>query len=159
MNVKKQSVQDIPNAETLRIIGRVKQPLVLCMKELCEMDAEEMKDIPIICGSGTPKGHIESCRGVLLENVIKRAEVLKDDDNDTKRMFIVASAADGHKVVFSWQEIFNTSVGGGVMILIERESKLLCAEDGGLDIISTEDYFTGSRYVRGLKTIELFLAG
>ena len=100
-----------------------------------------------------------NCRGVLLENVIRRAEVLKDGDNDTKKMFIVASAADGYKVVFSWQEIFNTPIGGGVMILIERDGKALCTEQGGLELISTEDYFTGSRYVKGLINIELSIAG
>ncbi len=156
----KAEIQSQPlEAGALRVTGRVRQPLALTIKELCSMDAEEAKDIPIICGSGTPKGRIESCRGVLLENIIGKAEVLKEEHNDTKKMFIVASATDGHKVVFSWQEIFNTMVGGGVMILIERDGKSLCAENGGLELISTEDYFTGSRYVKGLENIEVVLAG
>jgi len=73
-------------------------------------------------------------------------------------MFIVASAYDGYKVVFSWQEIFNTAVGGGVMILLERDGKPLDGEQGQLELISAEDYFAGSRYVKGLKNIEVVLA-
>ena len=149
---------DLREASTLRVTGIVKQPLVLCMKELCGMDTEEVKDLPIICGSGTPKGRIASCRGVLLENVIRMAEVLKEEDNDTKKMFIVASAGDGYKVVFSWQEIFNTAVGGGVMILIERDGKSLCGRHGRPELISVQDYFTGARYVKGLENIEVILA-
>jgi hypothetical protein len=42
------------------------------MKELCSMDAEEAKEISIICGSGTPEGRIESCRGAFLEKMIER---------------------------------------------------------------------------------------
>ena len=147
------------NKNSILVTGRVKQPLVLCMTELCEMDAEEVKDLLIICGSGNPKGRISAGRGVLLETVIGKAEVIKDDDNDTKKMFIVASAGDGYKVVFSWQEIFNTPIGGGVMILIEKDGEFLCREDRRLDLISVQDYFTGSRYVKGLETIELMLAG
>lgn len=146
------------SAEALRITGRVKQPLVLCLKELCEMDTEEVKDLPIICGTGTPKGRIVNCRGVLLENVIRKAELIKEEDNDTKKMFVVASAGDGYKVVFSWQEIFNTPIGGGVMILIEKDGESLCREQGCLELISAQDYFTGSRYVKGLESIELILA-
>ena len=146
-------------ANSLRVVGRVRQPLVLSMEELRGMDSEEVLDLPIICGTGTPKGRISRCRGVLLENVIGKAEVIKNEDNDTKKMFIVAWARDGYKVVFSWQEIFNTSVGGGVMIVIEKDGESLCAEDGRLDLISAEDYFTGSRYVKGLENIELMLAG
>ena len=86
------------------------------------------------------------------------ADVIKEEHNDTKKMFIVVSAHDGYKVVFSWQEIFNTSVGGGVMILLERDGKPLDGEHGQLELISAEDYFTGSRYVKGLKNIEVVLA-
>ena len=142
----------------LRVSGRVKQPLVVSMEELRGMDTEEVTDLPIFCGSGTPKGRIAGCRGVLLENVIRMAEVITQEDNDTKRMFIVASAGDGYKVVFSWQEIFNTPIGGGVMILIERDGKSLCEKNGGPELISAEDYFTGSRYVKGLENIEVLLA-
>jgi hypothetical protein len=148
---------DLPEAEALRVKGRVEYPLILSMKDLCEMETEQVEDVLLICGSGTPKGRIASCRGILLDEVIRRAPVIKAEHNDTKKMFIVAAGGDGHKVVFSWQEIFNTLVGGGVMILIERDGKSLCAE-GRLDLISTEDYHTGSRYVRGLKSIEVILA-
>jgi hypothetical protein len=152
-------VHEPGEANTLRVTGKVKQPLVLRMEELCGMDAEEVKDLPLICGDGTPKGRIASCRGILIENVIRMAEVIKDDEEDTKRMFIIASASDGHKVVFSWQEIFNTPIGGGVMVLIERDGKSLCGEPGSLELISAEDYFTGSRYVKGLTNIEVVLVG
>lgn len=45
------------------------------------------------------------------------------------------------------------------MILTERNSKLPGGEREGLEFISAEDYFTGSRYVKGLENIELILAG
>ena len=146
-------------SKSIRIVGRVKQPLVLHAEELCAMATEELKDLPIYCGTGNPKGSISSCRGVLLENVIGMAEVIKAEHNDTKKMYIVASAEDGHKVVFSWQEIFNTPIGGGVMILTERNGRSLCEADGDLALVSAEDYYTGARYVRGLRKIEIMLAG
>ena len=86
------------------------------------------------------------------------ADVIKEEHNDTKKMFIVVSAHDGYKVVFSCRKIFNTAVGGGVMILLKKNGKPLDGEQGQLDLISAEDYFAGSRYVRGLKNIEVVLA-
>ena len=139
----------------VRVVGRVRRPLVVSLDTLRRMETETRRDIPIYCGTGDPKGSIASCRGVLLENVIRMADVAKDADNDTKKMFIVASADDGYTVVFSWQEIFNTPVGGGVMILIERDGRPLGKAGGDLALISAEDFFTGSRYVKGLTTIEL----
>ncbi|MEN6440112.1 MAG: molybdopterin-dependent oxidoreductase [Syntrophobacter sp.] len=157
MPIQQTEEHDCREPHTLRVTGRVRQPLVLSMEELLGMDTEELEDLPIICGSGTPKGRIAKCTGVLLENVIKKAEVLREEHNDTKKMYIVASSGDGFKVVFSWQEIFNTPIGGGVMILIEKDGTSLCTDGARPDLISAEDYYTGSRYVRGLERIELVL--
>lgn len=161
MNSETQDLQgEVPElyeGGMLRITGKVKHPLALSGRELCAMDAEEVTDLPIFCGSGTPKGRIGRCRGVLLENVLRMAEVLTVEDNDTKKMFIIASAGDGYKVVFSWQEIFNTPIGGGVMILIEKDGKSLCEAHSQFELISVEDYFTGSRYVRGLQDVHVAL--
>ncbi|MBF0509289.1 MAG: molybdopterin-dependent oxidoreductase [Deltaproteobacteria bacterium] len=148
---------DSSKDEVLRVTGRVTTDLVLRREELAAMETEEQKNLLIICGSGTPKERIKSCRGVLLEKVLEKAPILKEAHNDTKKMFIVATASDGHKVVFSWQEIFNTSVGDGVMILTEKNGRPLDAENGWFDLLSAEDYFTGSRYVKGLRTIEVLL--
>ena len=152
------SPSGVSEGKAIRIVGRVRQPLVVQAKELCQMPSEELNDLPIYCGTGDPKGSIGSCRGVLLENVISMAEVIKAEHDDTKKMFIVVSGEDGYKVVFSWQEIFNTAIGGGVMILTEKNGRSLCEKDGELELVSAEDYFTGSRYVRRLRTIEVLLA-
>lgn len=140
---------------TLRIIGRLRKPFVIDMEALCAMETEEVKDLPIICGTGNPKGRIASLKGVPLDSVIRMADVIKDGHNDTKRMYIVASAADGYTVVFSWQEIFNSPLGEGILLLIERDGQSLCNADEGIQLISTKDYFTGSRTVMGLETIEV----
>jgi hypothetical protein len=141
----------------LRVIGRVTRPLEVGMEELRAMETEEIADLGIICGDGDPKGRIRNCKGVLLDKILGMAEVIKAEHNDTKKMFIVVSAHDGYKTVFSWQEIFNTAVGGGVMVVLERDGKPLDGDRGQLELISAEDYFTGSRYVRGLKDIEVVL--
>jgi len=161
MNADKDELASVPRKsgdDRVRVTGRVARPLILGMEELRAMDHEEIADLHIICGDGHPKGHLQNCKGVLLENVLRMAEVLREEDNDTKRMYIVVTAEDGFKVVFSWQEIMNTSVGGGVMILFERKGQSLDGAHGGPELISGEDYYTGSRYVKGLRTIEVVLA-
>lgn len=141
----------------LRITGKVRKPFEINMKELFSMQAQEIQDIPLICGSGTPKGNIGKLKGILLGDIIRKADVINEEHNDTKKMFIAASADDGYKVVFSWHEIFNTAVGGGLMIIIERDGTLFDGIRHPLELISAEDYFTGARYVKGLRNIELVL--
>ena len=129
------------------------------MEELCKMESEVLEDLFVVCGSGDPRGSIGSCRGVLLEDLIRKADVIKEEHDDTKKMFLVASASDGYKVVFSWQEIFNSPVGGGVLILFEKDGKPLDRERKRVDLISAQDMFMGSRYVKGLTNIEVAMVG
>ena len=141
----------------LRVTGRVSNPLMLNMAEIRDMEGEEFRDLFIVCGTGTPKDNIQRCRGVLIEKIIQKADVLKEEHNDTKKMFIVATADDGYKVVFSWQEIFNTATGGGVAVLTERDGLPLGETRDRIDLISAQDYYAGSRYVRDLRHIEVLL--
>ncbi|MBI5591715.1 MAG: sulfite oxidase-like oxidoreductase [Deltaproteobacteria bacterium] len=159
MNTKP-SEGELPNSpETiaLRVTGRVGNPLMLGMTDIRDMESEEFQDLFIVCGTGTPKDCIQRCRGVLIEKIIQKADVLKEGHNDTKKMFIVATADDGYKVVFSWQEIFNTAIGGGVAVLTERDGLPLGETRDRIDLISSQDYYAGSRYVRDLRYIEVLL--
>jgi len=141
----------------LKVSGRVGNPLTLGMADLLDMEKEEFKDLFIVCGTGEPRDTIKYCKGVLIEKIIQKADVLKEEHNDTKKMFIVATADDGYKVLFSWQEIFNTTIGGGVAVLVERDGLPLDETRERIDLISAQDYYAGSRYVRDLRHIEVVL--
>lgn len=144
-------------SSVLRVTGRVPRPVAFGMKELRAMEIESFDDLFVVCGDGDPKGRIGSCSGVLLENIIRRADVLKEEHDDTKKMFLVASARDGYKVVFSWQEVFNTEVGGGVMVILEKDGRPLDALRERFDLISAQDFHMGSRYVKDVNNIEVVL--
>lgn len=142
-----------------QVTGRVKQERVFSLAELLKMDIVETGKKLVACGSGEPKGYVEGFRGVLLTDVINLTEVITTEHNDTKKMFLVARSDDGYSTVFSWQEIFNTSVGEGVMIVLEKEGTKVYDTHGGVDLISASDFLTGPRYVKQLSEIEIIMAG
>lgn len=141
----------------LRICGRVTTPLVLDIEGLQNMESVQADDLPMICGNGDPKGCMGRCRGVLLADIINRAEILITGHNDTRQMFLIAASDDGYKVVFSWQEIFNTPTGEGIMVLLEKDGRSLYDEYGAVDLVSARDFLTGPRYVRRLRSVEIVL--
>ncbi len=141
----------------LRICGRVTTPLVLDIEGLRSMESAQADDLPMICGNGDPKGCMGRCRGVLLADIINRAEILITGHNDTRQMFLIAASDDGYKVVFSWQEIFNTPTGEGIMVLLEKDGRSLYDEYGAVDLVSARDFLTGPRYVRRLRSVEIVL--
>ena len=121
------------------------------------MDWLDTGTLPMICGSGEPKGKIGNLRGVLLADLINQTEVIVTAHNDTKKMYVVAASDDGYKTVFAWQEIFNSANGEGILVIFEREGEPLHGGNGEVDLISAHDHLTGPRYVSRLKTIEIIM--
>jgi len=149
------------NSETSQvaftITGRVAKPLSFSLKMLNSMDCLDTGNLPMICGSGEPKGTIGNVRGVLLADLINQAEVIVTAHNDTKKMYVVASSDDGYKTVFTWQEIFNSINGEGILVILEKNGQPLHQGCGDVDLISAKDHLTGPRYVRQLKTVEIIM--
>jgi hypothetical protein len=138
-----------------RIQGRVKAPYEFTLDELNTMDSMQTENIRMICGSGEPIGDIGYFRGVLLSDVINKAEVRVVDHNDTKKMFVVAGSDDGYKSVFSWQEIFNSPNGESIWVVLENKGNPLHGGNGEVDLLTGCDHLPGPRYVRRLKTIDI----
>lgn len=145
------------NGSYLRIEGRVSSPLVLGIQQLRTMDMLDMENLPMICGSGEPKGFVGKVRGVLLADIINRAEVVVTDHNDTKKMYVIAASDDGYKAVFSWQEIFNSPNGDGIMVLLDKEGRPLYDGDDAVDLLSARDHLSGPRYVKRLHRVEIIM--
>jgi len=95
--------------------------------------------------------------------MLTMADIRSMETEEFRDVFIVCGTGTprdtikGCKGVFSWQEIFNTAIGGGVAVLTERDGKPLDETRDRIDLISTQDYFAGSRYVRDLRQIEVIL--
>lgn len=145
------------NKVLFRVVGRVEKEREYLLPELLEMDTFETGEMLHACGSGDPKGRIGKCRGILLTDIINGAEVVTKEHNDTKKMYVVATAEDGYCTVFSWQELFNTVVGEGVMVILEKEGKKIYEQRGGVDLFSSGDFLTGPRYVKKLAAIKIII--
>lgn len=94
---------------------------------------------------------IKNVKGVLLRDVLSKVSFKEKSPKVLSEYYIVCVAEDGYKVVFSWNEIFNTSVGDSVLIIPEIEGR----PKDGISTLSPTDFATGRRYVKMLKTIQL----
>jgi hypothetical protein len=77
------------------------------------------------------------------------------DKRPLRRGQLVSSPGQSDKAVFSWSELYNTSVGEGVLALYAREGKPLGDDEGRIALISTKDSHTSPRHVRWLKDVQV----
>jgi len=155
--IGRQNMNDIQTGQatndevSIRIIGQVVAPVAVPLAELRRLEHVEIADMPMRCGDGEPKGRTAHCQGVLLADVIGRAEALVTGHDDTKKMFVAAIADDGYMAVFFWQEIFNSPNGVAIFVVLAKNGQVL--GDGG-----RADLLAGPRYACNLTTIEIVLA-
>ncbi len=137
----------------LDVAGRVRHGGRFSISELKAIPSVTLLNFDIVSKHGTQR--IRSLKGVLLKNLLDRAEIENGEWGGTKKMYIVASASDGYKAVFSWSELFNSPLGEGVIVGYERDGQEISDNEGKLVLVSAKDTFTGARYVKWLQKVEV----
>ena len=138
-------------SERISISGALKSPTTLT---LAQLRAEDMRSATVnrrLDGRDVPS----TVRGVPLTVLLDRAQLSALDGNDWKHTVVVATATDGYRVVFSWPELFNSDIGTGVLVVVERDGQPLSSNEGAIALISTKDTRTGPRSVKWLNAIDV----
>lgn len=141
--------------ESITVSGVVAHKLKLSVDDLRKFPPQQVGEVPVVCQSGANLGKLENLKGVLLRDILEKAEVVSKGHNDVKKMAIVATASDGYKVVFSWSEVFNSPLGEGVLVFFEKNGKALGDDEGRIAMVSSKDIRTGPRHVKWLEAIEV----
>lgn len=140
-------------SSTLTIAGEVNFPLTLTVDSLKQMNVVGFDSANIVCQSGAVTSSTISSRGVLLKDILKKAQVKQRNHKD-RNFYIVARASDGYKATFSWSEIFNNPTGDNTYVIFE-ENGLSIVNRGAMILNTNNDIKTGIRHVIWLKSIEV----
>lgn len=143
-------------SKDISFTGLVKNQLRLTVDDLIKLPVEIVKSEKMQCLSGADVGEIKDFKGVLLRDLLTKAEIIAPQHNDVKKIVIIAKATDGYMVVFSWSEIFNNPIGDGVIIYFERDGMPLDVGEGEIAMVSRTDIKSGGRHVKWLKEISVF---
>ncbi len=139
-------------AAALVVKGAVENPLSLTLDELRALPVRELEETwPE--GRGAP--HAPSrVKGVALRDILDRARLVEKRPRDLRKTVIIADARDGYRAIFTWIELYLSSLGEGVVVVFERDGKALAESEGPLALVSLRDERRGPRHVKWLKSIE-----
>ena len=138
----------------LEVVGEVNASLRLTVDGLRAIAAHSARDLPAAAAGALAEPYREYT-GVLLTEVLDKAGLRSERKDDWRRLYVVASASDGYKAVFSWGELFNSRIGRGVLVVFERKGKPIDDSEGRIALVSTEDDRIGPRHVKRLKSVEV----
>lgn len=131
----------------------MKNPLTLTVDSLKAMNVVTIDSFKVVCQSEGVMKPNESCKGVLLKDILEKAKIKQSNHKD-RNFYIVARATDDYKATFSWAEIFNNPTGLNTYVIFEEKGQPI-KHQGDMILICTNDIKTGPRHVFWLKSIEV----
>lgn len=137
------------------IQGKVKQPLIITLTDLEKYPTINIPDVIITNYLGEARGKLTHLKGILLKDVLKKAELNEANPKLFSTFYYVLTAADGYTVVYSWNELFNGPVGEHTFIVTAKNGESLKTMIDEILVLTPIDFVTGRRHVKWLKMIEV----
>jgi len=107
--------------EAFIISGEVKSSKTIGFDDLKKMKAVQISDIVITNHLGEKKSEIKGLKGILLKDILSLVEINAESPRVLSEYYFVCTANDDYRVVYSWNELFNTAIGETAYIVTEKE--------------------------------------
>jgi hypothetical protein len=140
------------------ISGDAVSPLTVAASDLKKWKEVAIGDLVITNHLGERKSEAKGLKGVLLKEILQTVEIKSESPKVLSEYYFVFTASDGYKVVYSWNELFNTVVGESVYVVTEKNGRPVAEMDDSMLVVSTKDFKTGRRNVKGLSSVVVMRA-
>jgi hypothetical protein len=148
-----QAQHDIQTTTNVTIEGKVKNSISFSLVDFNNYKTISIDSVVIYNHLMERKKVIKSIKGILLKEVLGKVEFDISNPRFLSEFYITCMAADGYKVVFSWNEIFNSTIDSQAMIITEADGEKAKDRKDCIALLCPADLATGRRYVQGLQKI------
>ncbi|WP_294303093.1 molybdopterin-binding protein [uncultured Chryseobacterium sp.] len=138
---------------SVTVKGDIDKTVTVTDGDLKKYPVHEVKSIDILNHKMEFKKNLKNLKGVLLKDVLSQVSFNTPTPKELSTFYLVCRAEDGYKVVYSWNEVFNTEAGDHVMLITSENGVPTSGTKEGITLITPEDRATGRRYVKNLSEI------
>jgi hypothetical protein len=135
------------------IEGRVKQKLTFTSSDLDTFPTRSLPDLTVTDHTGSIRHTLTHLKGILFKDILSKAELDAENPKVLSEFYFVLEAPDNYKIVYSWNEIFNTETGNNIYILTEEDGKNYKQTEERIAIVTMSDIRTGRRHMRNINRI------
>lgn len=135
------------------ITGEVEKESVITLDSLAQYKLTDIGDVKVTDHLGNFKHQDDQLKGVLLKDVLSHTKFKTTSPKLLSRFYFVCTGNDGYKVVYSWNELYNTTVGEHVYIILEKNGIKAAKMPESLQMASAADFKTGRRYLHNLDKV------
>lgn len=145
--------KEVKPSEEFIVIGQVAHELRFTATDLEKMPSKKIDDIAITNHLGETRGTAKNMKAISMKSLLEKLEFKSESPKVLSEFYLTFIATDNYKVVYSWNEIFNTSTGDNIFLITEKDGKKLSEMTDRILVITASDQKTGRRNMKGLSKI------
>jgi hypothetical protein len=145
--------KEIKPTDEFTVVGQIEHEIKFNLADLEKFQSKKLEDVIITNHLGEKRGTAKSLTGIPIKDILKNVEFKVESPKVLSEFFLTFIASDGYKVVYSWNEIFNTATGDNIYLITEKEGKKIREMTERILVITTTDFKTGRRNIKGLSKI------
>ena len=148
-------------SDRIEIKGLIERPTVLTIDSLRKLNVYTKGPFNVMSRTGEVKQSFKSFQAVLLKDIVSRAGMKLENKSEAAKYnfdkgsyYILLTATNGYKILYSYNELIFTGVGDNAFIVFERDGKEI-SEGGKIIGFCITDKVTGARNIQWIKSIEV----
>jgi len=149
------SQETIKPTDDIKIIGLIEKPVTITFSDIAKENAVSLENFKVTNHLGEFRKEIKNIKAVPLLPFLEKVVITSSSPKVLSECYLVFRCSDGYSVVYSWNEIFNTEIGKSIFVITESDNKKLSESSDRILVISTLDFKTGRRHLKGLSSIEI----
>jgi hypothetical protein len=143
----------LPKSDTVFVKGLVQKPIAISVNDLQGVATTTLENQKLINASGATKRVLATAKGLLLRDIIRKAEI-DLQNKDRGKYFVVVTAMDSSQIIFAYNElIFGPAADHAYLLLFDEKSS--DAADGPFAVLCSSDIATVPRYLKWVRSIEV----
>ncbi len=146
---------DKQSTDSFVVNGLVEQEQRFTAITLAQMKQHDLDHIQLTKGNGQTYLTLNAATGVLLKDILQAVTIKGQNNKNYSAYYIVCTAADGYKTLYSWNELFNTAIGEEVYLITQTNGQALDQMKESIMMVSLQDQMTGKRNLRNLASIAI----
>jgi hypothetical protein len=145
--------KEVVPTDEIVVTGLVEKEMKLSLSDINAYTIHNIGDVEITNHAGEKRGTAKALKGILLKDFLSKAEFKAESPKVLSEFILLFLASDGYKVVYSWNEIFNSPTGDHLYLVTEKEGVNISSSKERMLLITPSDFKTGRRYIKGLSKI------
>ena len=142
-------------SDSIFVIGEIEKAVIFHTNFSDSFQSFGVADQILYNHKGEVKDTIKSLKGIKLKDLLKSVKFNYEKPKHLNEFYFVLRAADGYKVVLSWNEVYNNEAGNHYYIITQMNGKSIKQMPQRILFLADNDFRSSRRYIKGLSVIEV----